>query len=48
MIMNLVIREAVSSEAALLSALAMRSKAYWGYSSDFMEKCRAELLKVAK
>jgi GNAT superfamily N-acetyltransferase len=23
--------------------LAMRSKAYWGYSDTFMEKCRAEL-----
>ena len=37
------IRNAVVLEATLLSDLAMRSKAYWGYSKEFMEKCRAEL-----
>ncbi len=41
--MNIKIRNAVVSEAKLLSDLAMRSKAYWGYSKEFMEKCRAEL-----
>ena len=37
------IRAPLISEADLLSALAMRSKAYWGYSAEFMEQCRAEL-----
>jgi GNAT superfamily N-acetyltransferase len=30
-------------EAAALSALALRSKAHWGYDSAFLEACRAEL-----
>ncbi len=30
-------------EAGLLTELAMRSKAHWGYSEDFMAACRAEL-----
>jgi len=38
------IREAQKNEASSLSNLAMRSKAYWGYSDDFMEACRKELL----
>jgi GNAT superfamily N-acetyltransferase len=38
-----VIREAYAHEAGLLSALALRSKAHWGYSSDFLESCRNEL-----
>ena len=37
------IRPAVPEEASLLSELAMRSKAHWGYSAEFMEACRAEL-----
>lgn len=37
------IRGARPEEAALLSALAFRSKAYWGYSTEFMEACREEL-----
>ncbi len=37
------IRSAQTSEAAHLSRLAMRSKAYWGYSAEFMEACRDEL-----
>jgi N-acetylglutamate synthase-like GNAT family acetyltransferase len=39
----MVLRQARPEEAALLSALAMRSKAYWGYSSAFMQACREEL-----
>ena len=39
----LTIRDAKPREAMELSALAMRSKAYWGYSKEFMEACRAEL-----
>lgn len=30
-------------EAAELSALALRSKAHWGYSAEFLEACRREL-----
>lgn len=37
------IRKATVEEAPLLSDLAFRSKAYWGYDDDFMEACRAEL-----
>jgi len=32
-----------SDEADALSALALTSKAFWGYSQEFMETCRAEL-----
>ncbi len=37
------IRAARPDEAASLSLLAMRSKAYWGYSQDFLDACRTEL-----
>ena len=37
------VREAAHGEAAALSSLAMRSKAHWGYSDDFMTACREEL-----
>ena len=37
------IRRARGREAAALSALAMRSKAHWGYDAAFMAACRAEL-----
>lgn len=37
------IRPADASEAEGLSALAMRSKARWGYSVEFMDACREEL-----
>ena len=40
---NWVIRRAQPDEAELLTALAMRSKAVWGYSEEFMERCRAVL-----
>ena len=39
----LTIREARPDEAALLSALAMRSKGHWGYDAEFLEACRADL-----
>lgn len=39
----LMIRRAGPEEAELLSALAMRSKAYWGYPPTFMAACRDEL-----
>ena len=31
------------ADCPLLSALAMRSKAHWGYSEEFMAACEAEL-----
>jgi N-acetylglutamate synthase-like GNAT family acetyltransferase len=37
------IRRALPSEAANISALALRSKALWGYDAAFMEACRAPL-----
>ncbi|NEB74834.1 GNAT family N-acetyltransferase [Streptomyces sp. SID14478] len=37
------IRPGRPEEAARLSALALRSKAHWGYDADFMEACVAEL-----
>lgn len=43
MMNNLQIQRAQPSECALLSEIAMRSKAYWGYSAEFMEACRDEL-----
>lgn len=36
------------SEAHVLSELAFRSKAHWGYSADFMERCREEMTVEAK
>jgi ribosomal protein S18 acetylase RimI-like enzyme len=37
------IRPAQLSEAALLTELALRAKAYWGYNAEFMEAARADL-----
>jgi N-acetylglutamate synthase-like GNAT family acetyltransferase len=37
------IRRALPGEATSLSALALRSKALWGYDAAFMEACRAPL-----
>ena len=37
------IRPASHHEAKLLSEIAYRSKAYWGYSKQFMQACRQEL-----
>ena len=37
------IREARSEEASSLSELALRSKAHWGYSQEFLDSCRSEL-----
>jgi GNAT superfamily N-acetyltransferase len=33
------IRKAKAGEAASLSALCLRSKAYWGYDAEFMRRC---------
>lgn len=37
------VRNALPKEAATLSELAIRSKAYWGYDAEFMANCMAEL-----
>lgn len=37
------IRAAAPLEAEVLTALAMRSKAYWGYDAEFMQDCVDEL-----
>jgi GNAT superfamily N-acetyltransferase len=37
---DFVIRSAAAGEAAALSALALRSKAHWGYDVRFLEKVR--------
>lgn len=37
------LRPATVDEAELLSDLALRSKAYWGYSATFMDACANEL-----
>ncbi len=42
------IRKPLVAEADALTALALRSKAHWGYSEDFMTACRAELTVTAK
>jgi GNAT superfamily N-acetyltransferase len=36
-------RAARADEAGLLSELALRSKAYWGYDQAFLDACRADL-----
>ncbi len=41
--MTITIRHASAGEAEALSALALRSKAHWGYSAEFMAACRHEL-----
>ncbi|MEO1148114.1 MAG: GNAT family N-acetyltransferase [Cyanobacteria bacterium J06638_22] len=38
-----ILRAAKPEEASLLSHLAMRSKAHWGYSTEFMQACQEEL-----
>jgi GNAT superfamily N-acetyltransferase len=40
---EVVLRPARAGEAAGLSELAMRSKAHWGYSPEFLAACRDEL-----
>lgn len=41
--MSTEIRPAVGAEAKLLTSLALRSKAVWGYTPEFMRACREEL-----
>lgn len=44
---GLTLRAARADEAALLSALAFRAKALWGYAPEFMQACRDELTYAA-
>ena len=37
------IRPARGDEADLLTEVALRSKAHWGYDQEFLDACRAEL-----
>lgn len=46
--MSIRVRPAAPREAAALSALALRSKAHWGYDAEFLEACRAELTYTAE
>ena len=41
--MEAVLRGARADEVAALSALALRSKAHWGYSAEFLDAVRDEL-----
>ncbi len=43
MLASMSIREACRGECGFLSALALRSKAHWGYSREFLDSCRDEL-----
>ncbi|PWI45018.1 GNAT family N-acetyltransferase [Streptomyces sp. ICBB 8177] len=45
--MDVLIRPASATEADVLTDLALRSKAYWGYPVDFLEACRDELTIAA-
>ncbi len=45
---TITIRAAVTDDADFLSALALRSKAHWGYSAQFLEACRQELRYTAQ
>ena len=38
-----ILRNAIVDEAKFLSELALRSKAYWGYSNEFLEACRPHI-----
>ncbi|SEN55156.1 GNAT family N-acetyltransferase [Lihuaxuella thermophila] len=41
-------RRAQPAEAPILSEIAFRSKAYWGYDAEFMAKAREELVITAE
>lgn len=41
--MDVPIRPAQATEAEIISDLALRSKAHWGYDAEFLEACRDEL-----
>jgi len=43
MISSSTFRKAIPNDARVLSALALRSKAHWGYSREFLKMCESEL-----
>ncbi|MEV6483314.1 GNAT family N-acetyltransferase [Streptomyces sp. NPDC051576] len=45
--MDVLIRPARATEADVLTDLALRSKAHWGYDAEFLEACRDELSVAA-
>jgi GNAT superfamily N-acetyltransferase len=45
--MDVLIRPARAAEAGILTDLALRSKAHWGYDAQFLEACRDELTVAA-
>lgn len=45
---RIIVRPSVMGEAEVLTELAMRSKAYWPYSKEFVEKCRDDLTVTAE
>ncbi|GKQ37933.1 GNAT family N-acetyltransferase [Streptomyces sp. A012304] len=45
--MDVLIRPARATEAEVLTDLALRSKAHWGYDAEFLEACREELTVAA-
>jgi N-acetylglutamate synthase-like GNAT family acetyltransferase len=42
-VVDVTFRSARPDEAEVLTEVVMRSKAHWGYSEEFMERCRKEL-----
>jgi GNAT superfamily N-acetyltransferase len=44
----MIVRPARPDEAAAVTALALRSKAHWGYDDAFLEACRPELTWTAE
>ncbi|MFF9060043.1 GNAT family N-acetyltransferase [Streptomyces sp. NPDC014882] len=45
--MDVLLRPARAAEAGMLTDLALRSKAHWGYDAGFLEACRDELSVAA-
>ncbi|MEV5942206.1 GNAT family N-acetyltransferase [Streptomyces sp. NPDC051994] len=45
--MDVLIRPARATEARMLTDVALRSKAHWGYDAELMEACREELTVAA-
>jgi GNAT superfamily N-acetyltransferase len=45
--MSVLIRPARATEAGILSDLALRSKAHWGYDAEFLDACKDELTVAA-
>ncbi|MCX2970924.1 MULTISPECIES: GNAT family N-acetyltransferase [Streptomyces] len=45
--MDVLIRPARATEAGILTELALRSKAHWGYDARFLKACRTELTVAA-